>query len=382
MPVAKLLRAPYVQLCESAPTTSSPGRTRPFSGSTVWQMPPCPTSKYHLMPIWCENSRVRRPRVALAASFAGWKWSCVTATRSGSQIFSAPICSRMILPAGGIVRSWPIAKSTFARTRSPGLTLSRPAPRARIFSVIVIAIGLVPQPFYDGVPRLGRREVASDVARALASAYGGFARPLDRVCHIGNTQVSHHHSRAQNRPDRVDEALPGDVGRRPVDGLEQAASGRWIDVGGRRDAHPADQLSRQVGQDVAEQVAGHYHVELARVLDQLHRRRIDVEMAGFDLGVLGGDSLPAFLPEGACEGHGVGLVDHHDLVPRHLKRVLDDACDAEVRVDVLLDCYLLLRAFLEAPAHADVEALGVLAHDQEVHRPALLAPKGRQPVVV
>ena len=75
MPVAKLLRAPYVQLWESAPTTSSPGSTRPFSGRTVWQMPPCPTSKYHFTPIWCENSRVRRPSVALAASLAGWKWS-------------------------------------------------------------------------------------------------------------------------------------------------------------------------------------------------------------------------------------------------------------------------------------------------------------------
>ena len=143
MPVAKLLSAPYVQLCESAPTTSSPGRTRPFSGSTVWQMPPCPTSKYHLIPISRENSRVRRPRVALAASLAGWKWSCVTATRSGSQIFSAPICSRMILPAGGMVRSWPIAKSTLASKRSPGRTLSRPAPRARIFSVMVMPIGAI-----------------------------------------------------------------------------------------------------------------------------------------------------------------------------------------------------------------------------------------------
>src|SRR3989454_10701840 len=133
----------------------------------------------------------------------------------------------MILPAGGMVRSWPIAKSTFASTRSPGLTLPRPAPRARIFSVIVIAIGLVPQPFHDGVPRLGRREVASDIARALASAYGGFDRTLDRVCHIGNTQVSHHHSRAQNRPDRVDEALPAMSGAVPWTGLEQAASGRW-----------------------------------------------------------------------------------------------------------------------------------------------------------
>src|SRR5256885_10498731 len=52
----------------------------------------------------------------------------------------------MILPAGGMVRSWPIAKSTLARMRSPGRTLSRPAPRARIFSVIVMATVKLPGP--------------------------------------------------------------------------------------------------------------------------------------------------------------------------------------------------------------------------------------------
>src|SRR5207244_1589301 len=205
MPVAKLFSAPYVQLCESAPTTSSPGSTSPCSGSTVWQMPPCPTSKYHLIPISCENSRVSRPRVALAASFAGWKWSCVTATRSGSQIFSAPICSRMILPAGGMVRSCPIAKSTLASTRSPGLTLSRPDP--------------------------------------------------------------------------VDDALARDVGCGAVHGFEEATTGLGVEVGRGCDAHPADQLGREVAEDVPEEIPGDDDLELARVLHQLHGRRIHEEMA-------------------------------------------------------------------------------------------------------
>src|SRR5207237_1226680 len=154
-------------------------------------MPPCPTSKYHLMPISCENSRVSRPRVALAASFAGWKWSCVTATRSGSQIFSAPICSRMIFPAGGMVRSCPIAKSTLASTRSPGLTLSRPAPRARIFSVIVMPICLlVLQPLHHGVACLRGGQAATQVAGAFARADCRFDRTLDRVGHFSMTQLS------------------------------------------------------------------------------------------------------------------------------------------------------------------------------------------------
>src|SRR5712691_1138192 len=232
---------------------SSPGRTSPFSGNTVWQMPPCPTSKYHLTPMSRENSRVSRPRVALAASLAGWKWSCVTATRSGSQIFSAPICSRMILPAGGMVRSWPIAKSTLASTRSPGRTLSRPAPRARIFSVIVMPlIASVPQPFRDRVATFTCRQVSTEVARALARADGRFDRTLDRVCHVLVTQVSDHHRCAQDRPDRVDDPAAGDVRSGSVDRLEEASPGFRIDVSRWCDAHPADQLGGEVGKDVAE----------------------------------------------------------------------------------------------------------------------------------
>src|SRR2546430_5993246 len=247
MPVAKLLRAPYVQLCESAPTTSSPGRTSPCSGRTVWQMPPCPTSKYHLMPISCENSRVSRPSVALAASFAGWKWSWVTATRSGSQIFSAPICSRMIFPAGGMVRSCPIAKSTLARTRSPGRTLSRPAPRARTFSVIVIPIGafLILQPSRHRIADFLRRQAAIEVARAVARTDGRFDRTLDRVGHIRLTQVSNHHRCAQNRPDRVDDASARAAGGWAVHRFRKPPARLLGDAAGGGDAQPADDLGRQ-----------------------------------------------------------------------------------------------------------------------------------------
>src|SRR4029077_15123212 len=188
-----------------------------------------------------ENSRVSRPRVALAASLAGWKWSCVTATRSGSQIFSAPICSRMIFPAGGIVRSWPIAKSTLARTRSPGRTLSRPAPRARIFSVIVMPIASVLQPVCHSVPDLARRKAAAEIARAVARADGRFDRTLDRVSHVRVTQVFHHHRGAQNRPDRVDQPLARDVGGGAVNRLEESAPGLGVDVAGRRHPPPADE---------------------------------------------------------------------------------------------------------------------------------------------
>ncbi len=44
MPVAKAPNAPCVVVWESVPTSTMPGRTCPFSGSTWWQMPPRPTS--------------------------------------------------------------------------------------------------------------------------------------------------------------------------------------------------------------------------------------------------------------------------------------------------------------------------------------------------
>src|SRR5438876_8769744 len=107
----------------------------------------------------------------------------------------------MIFPAGGMVRSWPMAKSTLARTRSPGRTLSRPAPRARIFSVIVMPIGvsLIPQSLRYSVANFVGRHVAAQVARALARAQRRFDRTLDRARHLVVTQVSHHHRSAQNR---------------------------------------------------------------------------------------------------------------------------------------------------------------------------------------
>ena len=52
--------------------------------------------------------------------------------------------------------------------------------------------------------------------------------------------------------------------------------------------------------------------------------------------------------------------------PRVLEAGADEALDALARVDVLVDGDLVARAALELPAHADVDALGVLAEDDEV----------------
>src|SRR6266571_102746 len=236
------------------------------------------------MPISRANSRVMRPRPALAMSLAGWKWSCTTATRSTSQTFWAPICSRMILPAGGMVRSWPIAKSILASSRSPGWTESRRLARARIFSLIVMPIAVSPQGLppmgsadlqhpgdpsaVSASPLLGRApqaalppvlgaslhlghlvgaslaapspsipqildhrvaglrgaERAAHVAGALTAPQRRRDRVLDPLRSLAEAEVLDHHSPAQNRPHRVHDPLPRQARGTPVDGLEEPPS--------------------------------------------------------------------------------------------------------------------------------------------------------------
>src|SRR5207249_10531989 len=113
--------------------------------------------------------------------------------------------------------------------------------------------------------------------------------------------------------------------------------GHGVDVGRRPDAHPAYELRGRVGKDVPEQVAGDDDLELGRVAHQLHRGRVDIQVARLEVRVFLGDRLPALLPQRAGVGHGVGLVDHHDFTLSDLKGVLDDASHAEVGVEVLLD---------------------------------------------
>ena len=74
MPVAKAPNAPYVQVCESAPTISAPGSTWPFSGMTWWHIPPLPTSYRR---IFCSLANLRIVLCSSAAftDSAGTWWS-------------------------------------------------------------------------------------------------------------------------------------------------------------------------------------------------------------------------------------------------------------------------------------------------------------------
>src|SRR2546425_1274740 len=80
--------------------------------------------------------------------------------------------------------------------------------------------------------------------------------------------------------------------------------------------------------------------------------------------------------------HSVRLVDHAEPAAGQPEALGQDAADAVVRVDVLLDRDLVLGAAAEAAAHAHVEPLGVLAHDHQVDAAPLRIPQRAQAVVV
>ena len=72
-------------------------------------------------------------------SLLGVKWSGTRAMRAGSKTFVNPAFSNSAMPSGAVM-SLASARSTLASMMSPALTVSRPAARARIFSVIVCPI--------------------------------------------------------------------------------------------------------------------------------------------------------------------------------------------------------------------------------------------------
>mmetsp|Transcript_4585 Transcript_4585/g.16054 ORF Transcript_4585/g.16054 Transcript_4585/m.16054 type:complete len:283 (+) Transcript_4585:1653-2501(+) len=94
-----------------------------------------------------------------------------------------------------------------------------------------------------------------------------------------------------------------------------------VQAGG--EAQTAHEAGAEVADDVTIKVWHHEHVELARVLDQLHAAVVDDLLLKDDLGILGGN-LPATLQEETVRLlHDVGLVDRRHLLPSILPRVLE-----------------------------------------------------------
>jgi hypothetical protein len=143
-----------------------------------------------------------------------------------------------------------------------------------------------------------------------------------------------------------------------------------MEVARRR--HPEAALERraEVGDDVAEQVVGHDHLELPRLEHHVHRERIDVVVRGDDPGVGRRELSEDPLPERVSGGHRIALVGHAE--PRQAARlrevegVPDDPVHALPGVDFLLNRDFVLGPRLEAAADVDIQAFGVLAKNREV----------------
>ena len=143
IPVEKAPNAPYVQVWESAPITTSPATTNPFSGNKQCSIPISPISKKLTISFSLENSLINLHCSAAFISLFGVKWSGTIAIFSLSNTSLTPNFSNSFTATGEVI-SFPNTKSKFASINCPAFTLSKPAWAANIFWVIVIAIKISP----------------------------------------------------------------------------------------------------------------------------------------------------------------------------------------------------------------------------------------------
>lgn len=233
------------------------------------------------------------------------------------------------------------------------------------------------------VARLDRGQLATDLGRGEVLLEAALDGSLDAVL-AGTPEVRQQHAAAEHLPERVGDALPGDVGGAAADALEEAeVTGSDVPRPCQTDA--ALDRRAEVGHDVTEQVVRDDDVEVLGGLDHAHRQDVHVQVRCLDVGVLVGDDLEDALPEVMTVPHGVGLVAHADagLAVGHspLEGGADDPLDALAGVHLGLHRHLVQGAALELATDAVVQALGVLAEDDEVDVLAALADEDGAPGV-
>src|SRR6266852_2748647 len=113
-----------------------------------------------------------------------------------------------------------------------------------------------------------------------------------------------------------------------------------MDIAGRGKPNAASQLSAEVTNNVAEQVAAHDDIKLPGISHHLHGQRVDVKVAGVDLWILLPDLLEHPLPEVVSKGHGVGFVAHANpfqaVAAGVIESVTDNPLHAFARIDIFL----------------------------------------------
>jgi hypothetical protein len=154
-----------------------------------------------------------------------------------------------------------------------------------------------------------------------------------------------------------------------VDWLEQTRTA----FSQRRRGQHADRAAEHgclIAEDVAEEVAGEQHVELARVAHQLHRRVVDIHVAEVHARVAGGmECLHSVAPELAHIEH-IGLVHAAELAAPLLGLLeahLGDPVDLVVAVGHGVEGALTGVGLQPALGGAEIHAAGELAHHQQIH---------------
>jgi len=137
----------------------------------------------------------------------------------------------------------------------------------------------------------------------------------------------------------------------------------------RQHADRAGQHRGFVGKDIAEHVAGDDYVELLRILQELHRRIIDIHVRQLDLRVLLAHFDDHFTPQ----LHGVEHIRlvHRAETPvallRRLETDMGDAADLALRIAHGIETFALaIGQPADAARLAKVDVAGEFADDQDI----------------
>ena len=92
-------------------------------------------------------------------------------------------------------------------------------------------------------------------------------------------QPVEHHRATPDLTNRIGDAFAGDIGRAAMNRLKKAGKlALRVDVGARRNSNGTGTCRTQIGQDIAEQVAGYNNVKHARSLDEMGGQDIDMKL--------------------------------------------------------------------------------------------------------
>ena len=211
------------------------------------------------------------------------------------------------------------------------------------------------------------REIGGERRAAIHHPLDG---ALDGPRGIGVAEMVDHHGAGPDHGHRVGAGAAGDVRRGPMHRLEHGGEfALRIEVGGGREPHAAGHRGAEVGEDVAEEIAAHHHVEPVGMGHEVGAEDVDVVALGRDVRVVGGDGREALVPIGHGVDDTVGLGGRREPASppaRELEGIPHHPVDALAGEDALLHHRLLLGAGVDAPAHLRVFALVVLADDDEV----------------